>query len=146
MRAYVDTSVLGALFLPEADSAQAAELVQRMKEPLAFTPLHRLELRNAIRLAVLRRRITALQASAALHKQESHERAGLFAPATPMWNDVYAQTERLSAENSAQLGCRSLDILHVAAALTFGVREFITFDQDQAHLARAAGLKVLPAD
>jgi predicted nucleic acid-binding protein len=145
MRAYVDTSVLGALFLPEAESARAAALVQRMQEPLAFTPLHRLELRNAIRLAVLRRRITALQATATLHQQESHERAGFFMSATPMWNDVYAQAELLSADNSAELGCRALDILHVAAALTFGVREFYTFDQDQARLARAAGLKVLPA-
>ena len=144
MRAYVDTSVLGALFLPEIDSARAAELVQRMKEPLIFTPLHRLELRNTIRLAVLRRRITAVQATAALHKQESHERAGLFVPVTPMWNVVYARADRLSGDYSAQFGCRTLDILHVAAALTFGVREFFTFDQDQARLARAVGLRVLP--
>ena len=46
--------------------------------------------------------------------------------------------------HSATLGCRTLDIIHVAAALVIGAREFITFDGRQAALARQAGLTVKP--
>jgi predicted nucleic acid-binding protein len=40
-----------------------------------------------------------------------------------------------------QLGCRTLDILHVAYALEIGASHFITFDQRQQSLADQVGLK-----
>ena len=52
------------------------------------------------------------------------------------------EAERLSTSYSERLGTRSLDILHVAAALVLGVKEFHTFDTRQAKLAKTAGLKV----
>jgi predicted nucleic acid-binding protein len=52
------------------------------------------------------------------------------------------EAERLSTSYSERFGTRSLDILHVAAALVLGVKEFHTFDTRQAKLAKAAGLKV----
>jgi predicted nucleic acid-binding protein len=52
------------------------------------------------------------------------------------------EAERLSAMHSEKLGTRSLDILHVAAAVVLGKQEFLTFDQRQAALAKAAGLDV----
>jgi len=54
------------------------------------------------------------------------------------------KAEVLSAANVATVGCRSLDIIHVAAALVIGVKEFVTLDHRQATLARAAGLTVTP--
>jgi predicted nucleic acid-binding protein len=51
------------------------------------------------------------------------------------------EAERLSALHSETLGTRSLDVLHVAAAIVLGLRELLTFDRRQAALARAAGLK-----
>jgi hypothetical protein len=55
---------------------------------------------------------------------------------------MWIEAERLSALHSETLGTRSLDILHVAAALVLGSSEFLTFDARQAALAKAAGLKV----
>jgi predicted nucleic acid-binding protein len=52
------------------------------------------------------------------------------------------EAERLSASHSEKLGTRSLDVLHVAAAVVLGAKEFHTFDTRQAKLAKAAGLKV----
>ncbi|MCP5542890.1 MAG: PIN domain-containing protein [Akkermansiaceae bacterium] len=52
------------------------------------------------------------------------------------------EAERLSATHSEKLGTRSLDILHVAAALVLGSTVFFTFDKRQAKLGKAAGLKV----
>ncbi len=45
---------------------------------------------------------------------------------------------------AAALGCRTLDIIHMAAALVIGVKKFVTFDHRQAALARMAGLNVKP--
>jgi predicted nucleic acid-binding protein len=56
--------------------------------------------------------------------------------------EVVREAERLSALHSEKLGTRSLDILHVAAALVLGAAEFHSFDGRQAALARAAGLRV----
>ena len=42
------------------------------------------------------------------------------------------------------LGCRTLDIIHVAAALVIGAREFVTFDGRQGAMAKQAGLAVKP--
>lgn len=44
----------------------------------------------------------------------------------------------------SNLGGRTLDISHVAAALVIGVKEFVAFNHRQAALARSAGLAVQP--
>lgn len=64
MGSYADTSFLGSYYLPDANSAVAQATVRSMTLPIAFTALHRLELRNALALAVFRGRITAAQAQA----------------------------------------------------------------------------------
>ena len=50
------------------------------------------------------------------------------------------ETERLSALHSEKLGTRSLDVLHVGAALSLGCKTFLSFDKRQVALARNAGL------
>ena len=49
---------------------------------------------------------------------------------------------RLAREHTAALGTRSLDVLHVAAALALRERNFVTGDDRQAKLAAAVGLRV----
>lgn len=56
----------------------------------------------------------------------------------PGWS---VPTLRLSALHTEELGVRSVDILHVAAALVLGLEVFLTFDTRQRALARLAGLK-----
>jgi len=48
----------------------------------------------------------------------------------------------LARTHVAKLGTRTLDSLHVAAALELKAQQFWTFDERQAKLAKAAGLKV----
>jgi len=57
---------------------------------------------------------------------------------------VTANGFELSAGYSAILGCRTLDIIHVAAAFVLGAKEFVTFDTRQGALAKQAGLVVKP--
>jgi len=66
---------------------------------------------------------------------------GVLAPASPSLAEVMTEGERLSALYSESLGTRSLDVLHVSAALVLGFGEMLTFDTRQIALARAAGLK-----
>jgi predicted nucleic acid-binding protein len=47
------------------------------------------------------------------------------------------------SEHTATVGARALDVLHVASALTLGRTTFVTYDERQAALARATGMRVL---
>jgi predicted nucleic acid-binding protein len=53
---------------------------------------------------------------------------------------VFAASERLARRHVATLGVRTLDSLHVAAALELGAGRFWTFDDRQTRLAEAEGL------
>ena len=57
---------------------------------------------------------------------------------------VFHKAGELSAKFAASTLARSLDILHVAAALTLGARVFVSFDNRRRKIARRARLKVLP--
>ena len=50
----------------------------------------------------------------------------------------------LSDRHSEMIGCRTLDLLHVAAALSLGVKTFVTFDERQRAVAKLEGLTVKP--
>lgn len=138
---YADTGLLCSLYAPDGHTAKAAALMKRQTEPLAFTWLHQLEFRNALRLRVFRKEITGPQRDASLNLLLADLAGGLFEHATPGISEVMTEAERLSALHSERIGTRSLDILHVAAALVLGVPTFLTFDKRQAALAKAAGLK-----
>jgi hypothetical protein len=56
---------------------------------------------------------------------------------------VFEGALRLSAAYSRQLGTRTLDLLHVAAACLLVAKEFITSDQRQSDLAEREGLNVV---
>ena len=50
MKAYFDTSYLVALYVPQVHTAAALRHLARSgREPIPFTPLHRLELRTTVR-------------------------------------------------------------------------------------------------
>lgn len=141
MKTYADTGALCSLYAPDEQTSRAIARMGRLREPLPLIWLHQLELRNALRLRVFRREITRGQRDAALNAFLADAAAGVYASASPPWNDVMIEAERLSASQAEKLGTRSLDILHVAAALVLGAAEFWTFDKRQAALAGAAGLK-----
>jgi predicted nucleic acid-binding protein len=144
MPAYADTSFLARIYMPHADSAKALTWMQRATEALAFTPLHRHELRNALRLRVFRGEITTSQWQEAFREIEADLADHILVHTTIPWTDAFRAAERLAATQTETLGVRSFDLLHVGLALALGAAEFLTFDARQATLARTAGLKVKP--
>ena len=141
MTAYADTGLLCSLYALDAHSRQAMARMARQSLPLPMTWLHQLEFRNALRLRVFRGEITPAQRDASLNAMLADLAAGVLAAAVPPLTEVTTEAERLSALHSETLGTRSLDILHVSAAVVLGAAEFLTFDQRQIALAKAAGLK-----
>ena len=112
------------------------------REPLLFTPLHRHELRNALRLAVFRKEIDAGRRNAAFEDIDSDLADGIFTHGPIRWTDAFREAEELGKTYTETLGIRGVDLLHVGIALTLGAKRFLTFDARQGELAKAAGLNL----
>ncbi len=145
MRAYFDTSTLIKIYVREASSAAAVEILLAEKPPVPFTHLLELELRTAIRLKRGRGEISAAGQRAALQTLESDLAKGVLARPDYDLDSVYLRAEVLSAKHAAGTLARSAGIWHVAAALEIGCNAFSSFDGRQKKLAALCKLKLLPA-
>ena len=142
MTAYFDTSVITKWYLPEPDSADALRVRARFAPPAVLTHLHRVELVTAWHLKVFRQEISREIVEQAWGHVEADVAVGLWEFPTYDLVDVYSQAESISRQHTATVGVRSLDILHVAAAIVLRASAFVTHDDRQAGLARAVGLRV----
>jgi predicted nucleic acid-binding protein len=139
---YPDTSFLVPLYVSEERSRHAENICANLAEPLRFTPFHRLELRSALRGRVFRGSLDNPNLQAALRRNEDHLLDGFLEHTPLVWPELLREAERIGAAHLAETGARSGDLLHVASAVILGAREFLTFDERQAALAKRAGLKV----
>ena len=145
MSAYADTSFLYSLYVQQAHSAKAAAYMAAADDAaLPLTTLGRFELLNAIRLSVFRQQLDPRVAAIDVLTIKADIESGVLGVISCDWAAVHAEAERLSARHTAEGGHRSMDILHVATALSTGVSEFLSFDRNQAKLASAEGLTVKP--
>jgi predicted nucleic acid-binding protein len=140
VKTYADTSFLFSLYSTDALSAKADIWRSANPQPLPFTTFHRVELRNALSLAVFQKRLTATEVQSAWQEVENDIAAGLLVSRGGLWHRVLLASEKISVDHTGALGCRTLDVLHVAAAKLMGVTEFCTFDARQAELSKKLGL------
>ena len=61
-----------------------------------------------------------------------------------LWAKLVPEAEALATHHTPAIGTRSLDVLHVSAALVMGATEFCTFDARQGKLAQLAGMQLRP--
>lgn len=141
-----DTSFLCSLYLVDVHTPTARARLRKIKRPdaLILSPFHEYELPNAIRLSVFRHLRDVTSGNAILAAFEADLAGGQFARPTCNLADVLLEAKRLSSIYTLAGGHRAFDILHVAAALQLGAKEFLTFDQNQRKLAAEAGLKIGP--
>ena len=144
MKAYADTSFLLALYRQQTSSPVANEVVRRLVEPLPVTPLVELEVRNGLSLAVFRREIDDATRHAAWAHFQRDIHDGILVHVTPHSSGLFVKAGELSDVYGSALGTRTLDVLHVAAALVLGVSEFYSFDRRQCALAARCSLVVKP--
>lgn len=140
---YADPSALLKLYLKEPQSRAMTAWRAKIAGPLLVTHHGRVELINGIGLATHRGIITETTSEAALAALDDDFTQGRYIQADLLWRATLKRAGELSREHTSTLGCRSLDVLHVASAAELGLRYFVTFDLRQQQLARAVGLKVI---
>lgn len=139
---YIDSSVLVASYVSESRSTVARQAMAAVPQ-LPYTPLHHLEVRNAFRLLVGRKRLTTAESAAVLLHLEDDVAAGRLMQAPLDLYATFSRAEALSARHANRSLSRSLDILHVAAALELSCSRFISLDARQVRLAAACGLRAI---
>lgn len=144
MSQYADSSFLVSCYVADANTAQAQTYLATHPVSLAFTPLHGLEVRNALKLGVFRGLFPLSAAAAALINLENDLRNGRLANTAVKWPIASRLARRLSQRHTAATGTRSLDVLHVAVAKSLRINDFVSFDSRQRALAALAGLNVGP--
>ncbi|MGC9450792.1 MAG: hypothetical protein ACP5I4_05030 [Oceanipulchritudo sp.] len=117
------------------------EKVSSQSIPLPVWEIQEMELITALRLQVFWENLSERQVEDQLQLfHERKKRGHYFCPEIDR-SSLLTDFDRLSKE-TGQLGCRTLDILHVACAVQLKVNEFVSFDQRQVALAKVAGLNV----
>ena len=142
--AYADSSFLVSLHRADTNYAAANAFMAKAALTLAFTPLHRIEVRNALRNAAASGEMTATDCRLAFRQIEEDLRDGLLLHTPIAWTDTLRHADELSEKHAGKEGQRTIDLLHVALALECGAKTFLSFDARQRKLAKAAGLKVKP--
>jgi len=142
--AYFDSGVLVKAYCREQNSPESIALIQSQPTPLPLTHLQEAEVRNALRLKVFRREMTAAALRGGLSLLDEDIREGRLERPHYDAMAIYRQAELLSRRYAVTTGARMLDILHVAAALEIEAVRFVSFDHRQRAVAKKAGLKVLP--
>jgi predicted nucleic acid-binding protein len=140
---YADPSALLKLYLRERESQAVARWRSRAGNPLPLTHHGRVELINGLGLAAHRRLISGTAHRHALDFLAEDITVGRYRMADVPWRAVFERAAQISAEHAGSMGCRTLDVIHIASALELDLRQFLTFDQRQAQLAHALGLKLV---
>ena len=140
MVTYADTSILVCVYAFEDAAEEARKLLSSIFHPIPLNRFLWLEMRNAIRRKVPTGKATKAQASGMLKELERSIDEGALEFREIDFRSVFDRAEDLSASFTEKLNTRAFDVLHVAIAIETGCRAFLTFDKDQAKLAKAVGL------
>ena len=147
MKIFLDTSFLCSLYREDCNTKEALSYAEKQTAPYWISNLVLFEFKQSSRLQVFRfqkdrsqgfaeKVFTEIQIKLTANlKQESLIIAGVD------WPEVHSIAEQLSDRHTISGGHRTLDVLHVATALHVKATNFLTFDDNQAKLAKKAGLK-----
>jgi predicted nucleic acid-binding protein len=137
---YADSSFFVSAYLTDKHSHEARQAIGRGPR-LWLTLLHRAEWTNAVAQHVFRRVLTGVQARGMYSDFDRDRVAGLWAE-VELPSTAFQVCIELAHLYTPRIGTRTIDTLHVAAALQLGAERFWTFDDRQAKLAKAVGLKL----
>ena len=149
MNEYCDASFLLSAYLVRESTEQALQTLAALADPrIPVSSLLLLELENAIRLGAFRMThggengVPTQVAEAALARLEGDFDDGRLVLIDVDLTRVTQRARTISNARSWAGGYRTMDILHVATALTLEIPRFLTFDLLQRELAAAEGLDV----
>jgi len=142
---YADTGMLIKSYVEEENSSLADRILHSLGAPFFYSHLHEIEIPNAIRLKVFRGEISQAQSETAFGAFRSDIDSGRLARFSYDLDGIFSAAERLSLKHSARIGARSMDLLHIAAALEAGCTHFASLDELQRECAALEGLTIHPA-
>ncbi len=129
-----------SVYLRDGHTPQALRRI-KSRQQIWLTPFHQVEIAHGIAQKVFRRELTPGMADQIFKGLAGDCDAGLWVRADFPELAFETATE-LARRHVATLGTRTLDTIHVASALELKAAQFWTFDDRQAKLAKAVGLKV----
>jgi predicted nucleic acid-binding protein len=141
LKIYADSSFLVSLYSADTNWATATRTMQASAGEYFVTTLGELEVVNAFGLRVFRKEVSAAQAQESITDFEKDLRDGIL-QLRRLEEPFFERARRLSLQTTAELGTRTADLLHVAAALELGADYLYSFDQQQRKLAQAVRLKL----
>jgi predicted nucleic acid-binding protein len=142
-KTYVDPSALRSAYVHDVRSAKFAAWRRRVGGAVPVTRFGRSEVVNSILLGVHRGLLVEDEARGAIADFEADLREGRLRLVDALWRRTLDIATDLSERHTVRLGTRTLDVLHVATALTLDMTHFVSYDERQRSLAKAAGLRVL---
>src|ERR1700678_4353241 len=101
---YADSSFLVSLHRADSFHDAARAFMATSALSLAFTPLHRIEVRNALRNATASGDMKAAERALAFRQIDEDLRDGLLIHTPVNWTDVFRQADELSEKHAAAEG------------------------------------------
>lgn len=138
MNAYVDTSVLGAYYCPEALSSTAEDALRRIESPV-ISSLSELEFCSLIAKKRRLKELTAAQVQKTLDLFANHVSEGFYRRVS-LTAEHYLKARQLIG--STRIPLHTLDALHLAAAMTEAL-PILTADRGLAAAAKRHKVKVI---
>jgi uncharacterized protein len=135
---YLDTSFLFKFYLIEPDSEEAVAWFQRNRSSVFVSPLSDIEL-----ITSFLRQDSIVAGGRAVENYLEDLRANVYVK-LEMDAEVFVVAADVARRYSRDYKLRSLDILHLATALRYGIPAIGTYDKRLAEAAMAMGLRVLP--
>lgn len=139
MSVYLDSSFVVSLYITDVHSIEARKRILAIPS-FTLTPLHIAEWSHALAQQQFWGNLTA-------DKARRVHGDFLADQTSAVWHQIgwpegaFEICIDLVQKHGAKLGVRTLDTLHVSCALELQAERFWTFDERQAKLAKAAGLK-----
>ena len=143
MSLYYDSGVLVKLYVREEFSDAVARFLVGRREAVIINDLHEIEMRNALRLKRFREEIDGDQLAASMAMLSSDLATRRLIRVGVDWQSVFAEAERLSVTTTIGTGVRTIDLLHVAAALNQGASGLVSLDHRQRAAARHTSLGII---
>ncbi len=141
MKICFDASFLSSPYAVDANTQLAVAAMAQNTAVRTVIHLTELELRNALRLRVFRKDLSAAVARFAYADWQTDLADGLFAllPLPGGWSH---RAHTIAPQHTARLGTRTFDMIQLACAVELAADAFYSFDERQRRLAREVKLKV----
>jgi predicted nucleic acid-binding protein len=138
--AYADSSFLVSMYLTDQHSSEARRRAVSASR-LSCTPLQFAEWAHVLAQHVFRGKLNSTDVAGLERAFQDDITAGIWQK-EPLPERAFDICADLARRYGPKLGVRTLDSLHVACALELKADRFWTFDDRQAKLAKAEGLKI----